>query len=250
MNIKWDAGRYGADFSFVPKYGEGVLDLLDAPTGSYVIDLGCGTGDLTEKLSEKGYRVTGFDPSIEMLSEARRRHPGLDFREGGAEDFTPDAPADAVFSNAVMHWIDAGRQQAALNHIASQIKAGGSFVCEFGGALCAESVHSALEKRFSAHGLRYRRTFFFPTIGEYAPLLERAGLRVEYATLFDRPTVQGPDGVAGWIRMFDTAPFEGVPKELSGRIIAEAEDALRPVLFRNGVWYVDYVRIRFKARKL
>ena len=112
-------------------------------------------------------------------------------------------------------------------------------------------MHAALEKRFAAHGLHYRRTFYFPTIGEYAPLLEKAGFRVEFATLFDRPTKQnGPDGLADWIRMFDTAPFSGVDPALAAQIIDETVEDLRPVLLHDGVWYVDYVRIRFKVRKL
>ena len=166
-------------------------------------------------------------------------------------DFTLDEPVDAVFSNAVLHWIDADKQQAMLDHIASQIKSGGLLVCEFGGKGCAETVHAALEKRFAAHGLHYLRTFYFPTVGEYAPLLEKAGFRVEFATLFDRPTKQnGPDGLADWIRMFDTAPFSGVDPALAAQIIDETVEDLRPVLLHDGVWYVDYVRIRFKVRKL
>ena len=124
-------------------------------------------------------------------------------------------------------------------------------VCEFGGKGCAETVHAALEKIFAAHGLTYRRTFYFPTVGEYAPMLERHGLQVRAALLFDRPTPQQTeDGLADWIRMFDTAPFAGVDPALAAQIIAETVDDLRPVLLHDGVWYVDYVRIRFKVRKL
>lgn len=251
MNIFWDAEKYKKDFSFVPQYGEAVMDLLDAAPGSRVVDLGCGNGALTEQLAACGYDVTGVDASAEMLELAREGHPELKFLPGNALDFTLDEPVDAVFSNAVLHWIDADKQQAMLDHIASQIKSGGLLVCEFGGKGCAETVHAALEKRFAAHGLHYPRTFYFPTVGEYAPLLEKAGFRVEFATLFDRPTKQnGPDGLADWIRMFDTAPFSGVDPALAEQIIDETVEDLRPVLLHDGVWYVDYVRIRFKVRKL
>ncbi len=251
MNIYWDAEKYKQDFMFVPEYGAALLDLLDAAPGAQVVDLGCGNGALTEQLAARGYDVVGLDASPEMLALARKAHPELAFRPGNAEDFVLEQPADAVFSNAVLHWIDAGNQQAMLDHIATQIRPGGLFVCEFGGKGCAEAVHSTLERCFAAHGLRYRRTFYFPTIGEYAPMLERSGFRVEYATLFDRPTRQnGPDGLADWIRMFDTAPFAGVDPALAGQIIDEAVEALRPVLWHDGAWYVDYVRIRFKLRRL
>lgn len=251
MNIYWDAEKYKQDFMFVPEYGAALLDLLDAAPGARVVDLGCGNGALTEQLAARGYDVVGLDASPEMLALAGQAHPELTFRPGNAEDFVLEQPADAVFSNAVLHWIDGGKQQAMLDHIASQIRPGGLFVCEFGGKGCAEAVHSTLERCFAAHGLHYRRTFYFPTIGEYAPMLERAGFRVEYATLFDRPTRQnGPDGLASWIRMFDTAPFDGVDPALAGQIIGEAAEALRSTLWHDGAWYVDYVRIRFKLRRL
>lgn len=251
MNIYWDAEKYKQDFMFVPEYGAAVLDLLDAAPGARVVDLGCGNGALTRQLADRGYQVLGVDASPEQLALARQAYPDLIFREGNALDFALEQPADAIFSNAVLHWIDADKQQAMLDHIASQIRPDGLFVCEFGGKGCAEHVHAELERRFAAHGLHYRRTFYFPTIGEYAPLLEKAGFRVEYATLFDRPTRQvGPDGLADWIRMFDTAPFADVEPALAYTIIAETVDALRPVLYHDDAWYVDYVRIRFKLRKL
>lgn len=251
MNIYWDAEKYKQNFGFVPDYGEAVLDLLDAAPEARVVDLGCGNGALTRQLADRGYRVLGVDASPEQLALARQAYPDLTFQEGNALDFALEEPADAIFSNAVLHWIDADKQQAMLDHIASQIRPGGLFVCEFGGKGCAEHVHAELERRFAAHGLHYRRTFYFPTIGEYAPLLEKAGFRVEFATLFDRPTRQvGPDGLADWIRMFDTAPFDGVDPALADAIIAETVEALRPVLYHDDAWYVDYVRIRFKLRKL
>ena len=51
-------------------------------------------------------------------------------------------------------------------------------------------------------------------------MLERHGLQVRAALLFDRPTPQQTeDGLADWIRMFDKAPFAGVSEELQETII-------------------------------
>ena len=97
-----------------------------------MIDLGCGNGALTEQLAARGYDVTGVDASAEMLELAREGHPELKFRPGNALDFTLDEPVDVRrFPNAKKHWIDADKQQAMLDHIASQIKSGGLLVCEF-----------------------------------------------------------------------------------------------------------------------
>ena len=81
--------------------------------------------------------------------------------------------------------------------------------------------------------------------------MEAAGLRVTFAALFDRPTPQeGTDGMANWIRMFLKKPFEGVDDELAQRILDEAVEAVRPSLWQDGRWIVDYVRIRLRAQKV
>lgn len=250
MNVKWDTEGYIENFGFVHEYGEDVISLIDAKPGSFVIDLGCGSGALSEKLREKGYEVLGIDASEDMVKAASESYPDIRFVCGDAVSFKPERGADVVFSNAVMHWIDADKQEAAARNIFDALVPGGDFVCEFGGSGCAETVHAELARIFEKRGLVYKNPFFFPTIGEYAPILEKAGFTVRYAVLFDRPTVQKTeDGLADWIRMFDKKPFEGLEPELCDEIIAEASENLRPVLFKDGKWIVDYVRIRIKAER-
>lgn len=106
-------------------------------------------------------------------------------------------------------------------------------------------------REFQRRGLQYIRNFYFPTIGEYTSRLEAHGLQVRYATLFDRSTKQvGEDGLANWIRMFKMLPFEGLDKVVQEHIIQCVVDELRPVLYKDGTWYADYVRIRIKAIKI
>lgn len=251
MNIKWNANDYTDHFSFVHQYGEDVMELIDAAPGSFVVDLGCGNGALSEKLKERGYRVLGVDASKDMLKKAKSLHPGLSFMEGDAAEFALEEKADVIFSNAVFHWIDEKDQQKLADNVAGQLKKGGILVCEFGGYGCAETVHGTLERNFKKRGLPYLRPFYFPTIGQYAPILEKAGFRVEYATLFDRPTVQKTEnGLEDWIRMFLKKAFEGVPGEMADEIIGETVRELSKTLHVDGKWIVDYVRIRIKARKV
>lgn len=249
-NINWDAADYKNNFSFVPAYGEAVISLITKQPGSSAVDLGCGNGSLTKKLAEKGYIVTGIDDSEEMLLLARKEHPEQRFFSGNAVTFCLDKKVDVIFSNAVFHWIDEKDQPAMLSNIYRSLNPDGELVCEFGGFGCAETVHGTLEQCFSEHGLKYQRVFYFPTIGQYAPLLENAGFKIEYAALFDRPTPQnGSDGLANWIRMFVKKPFEGMEEALREEIISDAVTRLRNRLYRNGCWIVDYVRIQFRAGK-
>ena len=71
MNISWDADKYTRDFSFVPRYGNDVLELIDFEKVQSAIDLGCGNGALTEKIKANGISVVGIDASSDMLNIAR-----------------------------------------------------------------------------------------------------------------------------------------------------------------------------------
>ncbi len=250
MNITWNAKEYQKGFNFVYAYGEDVLNLLDLPKDSFIVDCGCGNGELTAKIKEKGYRVLGLDGSENMIALAKKNHPDIEFKYGDIVNFKLDKKADGIFSNAVLHWIDKNKQEIMLKNIAANLVDGGTFVFEFGGYGCAESVHATLEKIFAKYGLSYERMFYFPTIGMYAPMLEQAGFKVEYGTLFDRFTKQSDSGLAGWIKMFDKKPFENVADDLTEKIIAEAQEQLKDKLYKDGSWYVDYVRLRMKCRKL
>lgn len=87
------------------------LDLLarvsDRPA-SYVVDLGCGTGALTNVLAERwpGADVVGVDSSPEMLERARSSAGSrVHFVEQDIADWKPDRPVDLLFSNAALHWL-------------------------------------------------------------------------------------------------------------------------------------------------
>lgn len=252
MNIQWDAETYSRDFSFVQQYGGGVADLVDSVPGGTLLDLGCGNGALTALLRDRGFRVMGLEASAEQLDLARRTYPDIPFVQGDAADFSLPEPVDAVFSNAVFHWIDAGRQPDLLACVHRALKPGGQFVFEFGGAGNNRLIHGALAAAFSRRGLPYRNPFYFPTIGEYAVLLEKAGFRVRSAVLFDRPTrLTGDHGLENWMTMFLKTPLSVFGTEVEKTaVLAETAEALRGDLCRDGAWYADYVRLRMKAERI
>lgn len=252
MNQKWDAEKYGADFSFVHQYGNGVLDLIDADKGSTVLDLGCGNGALTKTLQEKGYAIKGMDESRELLDIARKNYPDIEFIHGDAACFECPEPFDVIFSNAVFHWIDREHQANMLTCIHDALKKDGQLVFEFGGYGNNGLIHGALRRIFSEHGYGYDVPFFFPTISEYATLLENNGFRVTYAVLFKRPTrLKGEYGLRDWINMFVGTQFSPVASDHEREeILDQAEDALRSELYKDGTWYADYVRLRMKAIRL
>ncbi|MGH6628953.1 MAG: class I SAM-dependent methyltransferase [Burkholderiales bacterium] len=129
--MQWDSSLYDDKHSFVTKYGEGVLELLAPQPGERILDVGCGTGHLTQLIAGAGAQVTGMDNSAEMIATARAGHPDLRFVVGDAADFFFDEPFDAVFSNAALHWVH--RAEEAVICMSRALKPGGRFVVEFGG---------------------------------------------------------------------------------------------------------------------
>ena len=252
MNIEWDADKYTADFSFVHQYGNSVIELIDADKDSSVLDLGCGNGVLAKTLQEKGYLVKGLDASKDLLDIARKKYPTIEFVQGDATNFTLSESVDVVFSNAVLHWINQEQQQDMLKCVYNALKKNGQFVFEFGGYGNNQRIHRVLETYFLEYGYRYEMPFYFPTISEYAALLENTGFRVKYAVLFDRPTeLKGENGLKDWINMFVKTPFSVIETEqMKEEIIDKVVEELRADLYIDNKWYADYVRIRMKAIRL
>src|SRR5207244_7930441 len=99
----WNPAGYAANAAFVPALGQPVLDLLQPQPGEKILDLGCGDGVLTEKLAALGIQVVGVDSSVNMVEAAKKR--GLDAQVMERTALTFENEFDAVFSNAVLHWV-------------------------------------------------------------------------------------------------------------------------------------------------
>src|SRR3981081_1238949 len=99
----WDPASYARNARFVSDLGSPVIELLAPQPGERVLDLGCGDGALTRKLVEFGCEVVAIDASAPQIEAARKL--GLDARVISAEALPFSEEFDAVFSNAVLHWI-------------------------------------------------------------------------------------------------------------------------------------------------
>ena len=130
-NTSWNASLYDDKHSFVFKYGEDLISMLAPQAGERILDLGCGTGHLTQQISLTGARVTGIDSSAAMIDKASAIFPDIDFRVMSATDFDLDETFDAVFSNAALHWMKPPGPVAET--IARALKPGGRLVAEMGG---------------------------------------------------------------------------------------------------------------------
>lgn len=246
--MKWNANLYRDSHSFVWNYGQSLVGVLDPQPGQRVLDLGCGTGELTEEIARKGAHVTGVDYAASMIDAARSRFGQLDFRVEDAAALPFEAEFDAVFSNAALHWVKDA--PAAAAGIARALRPGGRFVAEFG----ARGNVATLEKAFSVAllqtaGAAFRSPWYFPSIGEYASLLEASGFEVNAATVFDRPTeLAGRGGLRDWYRMFLGDWLVPLDVDATERVLAVAE-RLCADRYADGSWMADYRRLRITATR-
>ncbi len=108
-----------------------------------------------------------------------------------------------------------------------------------GGRFVAELAVTAISPRCKPHcatslapSADQQSPWYYPSIGEYAPILERHGFEVRNASLFDRPTpLEGENGLDQWLRMFTQTYLRQFSPERADEIVAQLVEVLRPRAF-------------------
>jgi SAM-dependent methyltransferase len=247
---KWDPQAYGENGAFVHELAGGVLEWLAAQPGERILDLGCGDGQLTERIAATGATVVGVDASAEMVAAARARGVAAD--EANAESLPyANGTFDAVFSNAALHWVR--DQDAMMAEVRRVLKPGGRFVAEMGGQGNIAAIRVALAAVLERHGFGGREdgVNYYATPEGYARRLTRHGFAVQRIALIPRPTPLAESGMTAWLTTFRSGVLEELPEPLRATVVEETAALLAPALRdEEGNWVADYVRLRFIARPL
>ena len=243
----WNAEVYQRNARFVSDLGMPVVVLLDPRPGERILDLGCGDGVLTQKLRDMGCELIGIDSSPELVRAALDL--GLDVAVEDATDMSFDEEFDAVFSNAVLHWIkDADR---VIGNVFRALRKGGRFVAECGGHQCVETIRTALITELDKRGYDGKAAdpWYFPTTEDYGSRLTNAGFRVDYIEIIPRPTPL-PGDITGFLETFGGTFTSVLPAEERKAYLDDVRDRVEPTLCgEDGRWTADYTRLRFKAYK-
>lgn len=177
---------------------------LDAP--SAVFDLGCGAGAATRMLRARwpDAAVTGVDASSEMLERATREPDGakISWVQADIAGWTPDGPADLIFSNAALHWLD--DHDRLFPHLLEHLVPGGCLAVQIPANAAAPS-HACIATAIAAGPWRPRlERLYRPTpiagAAVYFDLLSPAASDLDIWQTEYLHALEGADPVVEWTK--------------------------------------------------
>ncbi len=242
---EWDAAMYDRVSGPQLKWGLAVLDRLRLRGDERVLDVGSGSGRVTEQLLERlpDGHVIALDASSAMIEVARARLARFADRVSFvvADVGRPlpiDRPVDAILSTATFHWVP--DHDALFRHLAAVLRPGGQLAAQFGGRGNVASVMRVL----ASVGDGWLGPAHFESVLATVRRLDAAGFVDVSAWLNDEPT------------LFEAgAPFEAflatavLGPQLDRLAEPEQMGFVREVARRLGRPVLDYVRLNVVARR-
>jgi trans-aconitate 2-methyltransferase len=247
----WNADVYHRVSQPHTEWAEAILDRLELRGDETVLDAGCGSGRVTQLLLARlpAGRIIAVDSSAAMLARAREElDPArADVRAADLAQLRLAARerVDAVFSNAVFHWI--ADHEALFASLARALRPGGRISAQCGGAGNVAAVHDAALAGASDAGLAdrfagWRGPWNFATPDETAARLRAAGF-VD-AECWLQPWPLQVDEPRSYLRTVCFGPH------LERLDAAEHERFLDAVMARLGeAPTLDYVRLNIVATR-
>ena len=155
----WDAETYHRVSAPQQAMAREVLDRLDLHGDETVLDAGCGSGRVTRMLLERlpHGKVIAVDASPEMVAKARRElGKDADVRASDLAELrlAPGEHVDAVFSNAVFHWLL--DHDALFEALAGALRPNGRLSAQCGGAGNVRALQALADATIDGAGLRDR----------------------------------------------------------------------------------------------
>lgn len=259
MADAWDPGRYEQFKAQRTAPFDDLLRLIQPVPGGAVVDLGCGTGELTARLHAHtaAAHTTGLDSSPNMLAKAAALgSDGLSFAAGDLAAVAGPARYDVVAANAALHWV--GDHPAVLRGWTAALRPGGQLAVQVPtnwdhpSHLVAAEV--AAEEPFAAAfgGTPppdpVRANVLRPE--DYAQLLDDLGYQAQHVRLQVYGHLLPSTGaVVDWIAGTNLTRLEaGMTPELYATFLATYRVRLLEVLGDRSPFFYPFKRILFWAR--
>jgi trans-aconitate 2-methyltransferase len=247
MSRDWDAAAYHRVSGPQVAMAGAVLDRLDLDGDETVLDAGCGSGRVTAMLLERlpRGRVVAVDEAPSMVEHARETLPvdRVTVLQAELTELVLDSPVDAVFSNAVFHWVP--DHDRLFSRLFSALRPGGRMVAQCGGEGNVARFHraareAAAEEPYVEHFEGWTGPWNFAGPEETAERLERAGFEKVETWLEPYPVV--PDDPGDYLRTVCLGyHLKRLPEEL--------RDGYAEAVLRQADPELDYVRLNIAARR-
>lgn len=243
----WDGATYDRISAPLERNGLVVLDRLSLRGDETVLDAGCGSGRVTQALIERLPRghVIAVDGSVGMIEAARRRlgESAELILSDLAELDLGERKVDAVFSNAVFHWL--ADHELLFARLRGVLRPGGRLVAQCGGEgntaeLLAATLEVGAREPFAAY-LDGFSPWNYAGPELTARRLRAAGFTDVHTSLVPRP-VPYEDDVREWLRVNALSAHQPrLPQELRGRYVDEVHAVLGPAP------QICYIRLEIDA---
>lgn len=230
--MAWDPSQY---LRFADQRRRPALDLLariaaDAPRRVY--DLGCGPGNVTKLLAQRWpmARVTGVDSSAAMLERARAEQPAIAWQQADLATWQPEAPADVLYSNAAIHWLD--HHETLIPRLFDALAPGGTLAIQMPRNHASPS-HTGMAEAARSGPWRARLE---PVLREspvgppafYFDLLARSGVRADIWEVEYLQPLEGEDAVVEWTKGTALRPLlDALDEPERGRFLADYKARMR-----------------------
>ena len=253
---RWDPDQYSKFAAERARPFHDLLALVEPVPGGSVIDLGCGTGELTARLHAHTEASTtiGLDSSEAMLAKARPlAGNGLRFELGDIGDFDPESGFDVIFSNAALHWVP--DHPRLLARMAAGLRPGGQLAVQVPAnwdhpshVLATEVAHEA---PFGAHMNDAPAAPHAPCPPEqYAALLDEIGFSDQHVRLqVYGHHLASATAIVEWTRGTSLLRFQKLlPEELFDSFVERYRQRLSEALGEQAPYFYTFKRILFWAR--
>jgi len=224
--MQWDPDRY---LAYADERGRPFVELLarvGAIDPATVVDLGCGAGNLTDLLAERwpDARVIGLDSSADMITAARTRGSGVDYRLGDLRSWeAPVDGADVIISNAALQWVPGHLE--LLGRLVGALAPSGWLAFQVPGNF--DEPSHALRRELAAEDpyAAYTVGVDHPDAHDaavYLDVLSRLGCEVDAWETTYLHVLTGPDPVFRWVSGTGARPtLQALPDELRERFSVE-----------------------------
>jgi trans-aconitate 2-methyltransferase len=242
---EWDGRSYDRISGPMEALGREVLARLELRGDELVLDIGCGSGRITEALIERlpRGRVIALDASQSMVAAARRRLPRADVRVMDALELELQEPVDAILSTATFHWI--ADHERLFRRLRAALRAGGRLVAQCGGegnidVLRGHANEVRARDPYAAHFRGWRAPWNYAAPSATRERLLDAGFTSAECWL--APAPKQPEHPREFLSTIVLGPHvQQLPQELREPFIDEVLAELgEPVV-------VDYVRLNIDA---